>query len=396
MFLPIRSKNPPESLPIGTILLIIINVFVFVFTTNGWSIREEVLKAGGITANNFSALKMLTSMFLHGDWLHLAGNMWFLYLFGFAVEGRLRTLKFIPLYLIAGVTGDVMHQLLMGRLYPDMPSIGASGAIMGVLGAALWLFPHGQIDCVYGFRFSYGTVTWPLWGVALIYLGMDILFAFIGMKDGVGHLAHIGGALGGLLVCMAYRPQRDTEFVSHAKATLSETKDLSLLSPQELAEMHKVNPTDTAIVLNWMHRSLVSGRQVDPNCLAIFQKSLPQIVASHEIGPVAFCVAWLNSQPGTVPARLVIQVASRMEHQGDANTALKLYDSVLKDPQSTAGDREGALFRMGMVYESMLQNYKAATQCYNSVVQHWPMSPMAEQAKGRLKVLSAQQAAGRT
>jgi membrane associated rhomboid family serine protease len=389
MFLPIRSKNPPESLPIGTILLIVINVFVFVFTCDGWQIRDSVLKSGGLTSDNFSVGTVLSSMFLHGDWLHLLGNMWFLYLFGFAVEGRLKTLRFIPLYLVSGVTGDLLHQVLMGRTHPDMPSIGASGAIMGVLGAALWMYPHGQIDCFYWFRLRAGVVTWPIWGVALMYLGMDILFAFIGMKDGVGHFAHIGGAAGGLLVCMLYRPKRDDEFVSQAKATLAETKDLSLLSPRELEEMHKVNPTDTSIVLNWMHRSLSSGRPVDQRCMEAFHRNLPKIVAEHEIGPVGFCVAWLNSQPGAVPAHHVLQVAGKLEHHGDANTSLRLYDSVLKDPSSTMGDRESALYRMGMVYESMLNNYAHAAQCYQSVIQHWPMSPMADQARARLKVVEA-------
>jgi membrane associated rhomboid family serine protease len=385
VLLPIRSKNPPESFPVATILLIITNVFVYALTSNGFEIHESALKAGGLSYNNFSAWHILTSIFLHANLMHLLGNMWFLYLFGFAVEGRLRTFKFLIVYAASGLVGALAQTLILGQANPDILGLGASGAIMGVMGAALYLFPFGQIDFVYAFAYRFGMATWPMWGIALMYIGMDVLFSLIG-DSGVAHLAHIGGVVGGLLVCVALRPQRDTEFVSTAKATLSETKDLSILSPVEMAEMHRVNPTDANLVLNWMHKSISKGT-IDPRCQAAFLQMLPGMILEQDLGSVAFCVATLNASPGTIPARQALQVAGLIEHRGDAATALRLYDGVLKDPTSGPADHEAALYRMGLVYESMLQDFRSAEWAYNNVVQNWPMSPMGEQARARLAIV---------
>jgi len=391
MLLPIKSKNPPESLPIGTIALIVVNVVIYIATADqGIQIKEPILRQWGLTGNNFGPVHMLTSMFLHGSPLHLIGNMWFLYLFGFAVEGRLRTLKFFAVYFGAGFAGDLLHQLLLGASHPEIPSIGASGAIMGTLGAALYIFPHGQVRFFYWWGFiRMGTFDWPMWGVALMYVGLDVLEAMIfAGRDGVGHLAHIGGALGGFLVCLAFRPQRDDEFVSQAKATFSDTQDLRTLTKTELAELARVNPANTAVVLNWMHKSLSQAGGVKPECQETFLRSIPKMMQEQEIGPIAYCVGALAQAPGVVHSRILIETASRLERVGDNLTAMRMYDLILKDPAASEGDQEAATFRVGLLAESAFSNYHQAMAAYQEVIRRWPMSPFAEQAAARLKVVS--------
>ncbi len=387
MLLPIRSKNPPESLPIATVALVVINVAIYAATSDGFTIKETVLNEWGLKGSNFDLAHMVSSMFLHGGLLHLIGNMWFLYLFGFAVEGRLKTLKFVILYFLAGFCGDLLHQVILGATHADIPSIGASGAIMGVLGAALYLFPHAKVTFVYGFSFRWGTFDCPMWGVGLIYLGMDILFALIGMKDGVGHFAHIGGAAGGFLICALLRPKRDSETVSQAKATLSETKDLRTLSRAELAELHKVQPDDTTIALNWMHRSLRDPMGVRPECQAAFVRLLPKMMKEHEVGTIAQCLPFVLATPGAVKPTLVADIAQQMERLSDNTLALRLYETVLADPNSREGDLEVATYRIGILCESAFSNYARAYQCYEEVARRWPMSPFAEQAKVRMAIV---------
>lgn len=386
MLLPIRSKNPPENLPIATIILIVVNLAVYVFTTNGLEIRESVLNDWGLKGGDFNFVDMNTSMFLHGGLFHFLGNMWFLYLFGFAVEGRLKPLKFVILYFLAGYAGDGLHYVLLGHAYPEIPSIGASGAIMGVVGAALWMFPHGKIDVFYYWGiWAVGVWECPMWGIACIYLGLDLLGALISVGGGgVGHLAHLGGAAGGLVICMLFRPKRDDEFTSTAKATLAETKDLGTLSRLELANLHKMNPEDDAVILNWMYKSLREPGPPKPECQEAFFKYLPRMLQQQDIGPIAHCVSSLNMPPGTVKSSIVMDCAARLERANDNLSAIRMYEAVLKDAGASQGDQEAAMFRGGLLSEAVFQRYDSAKAAYSELIRRWPMSPFADQAKTRL------------
>ncbi len=153
MLIPIRSKNPPESFPFVTILLMAANVIVYACTSNGLEIKKKSLESLAITGHTFDFPHLISSMFLHAGIFHLAGNMLFLYLFGFAVEGRMRSFKFFLLYMLSGVAGSGLHYLFEGRLHPEIPSLGASGAIMGVLGAALVIFPFSKVTFLYGYSY---------------------------------------------------------------------------------------------------------------------------------------------------------------------------------------------------------------------------------------------------
>ncbi|HVL38887.1 MAG TPA: rhomboid family intramembrane serine protease [Fimbriimonadaceae bacterium] len=387
MLLPIRSKNPPDSLPIATCILIVFNcVFFFLNTENGLIAREAVVDRWGLKSSNFDALHVLTSMFLHGDIFHLLGNMWFLYLFGFAVEGRIRTLKFTILYFAAGLCGDLLHHFLFGLAHPDRPMIGASGAIMGVMGAALYMFPFGKVDVFYWFGLVFhGVFTVPMWGIALWYLGTDFLLAvLLGAYSGVGHLAHLGGAAGGFVIAAVFRPTRDSAEASEAKSTFSETKDLTLLSANELAAMHKANPHDPLVVAHWMHRSMRDPQGPKAECREAYFRLLPRIIAELPPQSTGAMLAAMSTTPGAVPARYLLDVAGRLERERDLLTALRLYDAVVRDSASRPEDVEAALFRTALLCEMGLGQRDRAVHTYQEVIRRYPMSPFADQARVRL------------
>jgi membrane associated rhomboid family serine protease len=388
MLLPIRSKNPPESTPYATCALIFINLVVYGLTTNGLEIKEESLKKFAVSGVNFDPFHILSSMFLHADIFHILGNMFFLYLFGFAVEGRMRSLKFTALYLASGVAGDLLHHLFIGRLHPDMPSLGASGAIMGVMGAAIFIFPHAKVTMLYGWSFHFGTADWPMWGVGLFYVGIDMLFALIGAGDGIGHFAHLGGAFAGFGLAAAMLVKRDTQEASEAKATLSETKDLQTLTRMELEALHKVNPSDTSVVVNWVYRSMRDPGGIRPNCAEAFHRLLPQIIREQDPGPVAVCILTMNSAPGAVRAVYIADLAARLERSGDNTTAIRLYNHILSDSTARLDDIESATFRVGMLSESAFGNFGRAQTCYKDILHRFPMGPFAEQARVRLAYVS--------
>lgn len=150
-------------------------------------------------------ITIFTSMFVHGSFMHLIGNVWFLWVFGPAVEGRLGFLKFTLLYLFSGIAAA----LLQGFSMPDsvIPMVGASGAVSGVLGAYLVLFPRARVLTIIP-----PLIFFTFWLPAPIYLGYWILlqFAFAFFEaPGVAWWAHIGGFALGLFLILLLKPKRN-------------------------------------------------------------------------------------------------------------------------------------------------------------------------------------------
>ena len=140
MLLPYRTKNPPEHFPFVTVTLIVLNVVIYLATSTDhafFRVNDSALENFAVSHNNLGLFRLTSAMFLHANIEHILGNMLFLWLFGAAAEGRLRPLKFITLYLIAGWTGGLLSDFMQGLSNPDVPSLGASGAIMGLAGAYL-------------------------------------------------------------------------------------------------------------------------------------------------------------------------------------------------------------------------------------------------------------------
>lgn len=391
MLFPYKSKNPPDSQPYGTIALITINIVVFVFTSSNLVLRESVAQDYGLSGNKNGIINWLACDFLHGDILHLLGNMWFLYLFGLAVEGRLRTLKMLAVYFGAAWTGSLLHYFFVSVNDPNVPTIGASGAIMGLLGASLFMFPFSRVKFVFGMMIVYWrTFEWPMWGVALYYLGFDIVFALIDAESGTAHLAHLGGALGGFLVCMAFRPRRDSAEASEAKAMVSDVGDFGILSARELASVAQSSPEDPFIALHWMYKSQKDMYGVKPECLASFQRLLPRMLREMEDPlSVGSCIAGLLHKPDAIPLPLVIDCAGRLERHGHYMLAIQLYDHVVRAPAARPADVESAMMRTAILCETALQNHQRALGTYHEIVRRFGVSPAADQARMKAKALEA-------
>jgi membrane associated rhomboid family serine protease len=147
-------------------------------------------------------------MFLHGGWMHLAGNMWFLWLFGNNIEDSMTRLRFIVFYLLCGVAASLLQ--VVAEPASAVPMVGASGAISGVMGAYLVLFPRVRVFTLVPLGFFITSVALPAW-VMLIYWAVLQLaggFTRIGAEGGgVAFWAHLGGFLAGvLLVKLFTRP----------------------------------------------------------------------------------------------------------------------------------------------------------------------------------------------
>jgi len=204
---PLRDHNPRTRFPAVTLLLIAANVVAFLFELSlepharnllvlkGGAIPYEIVNWVDIRPADLLPLpgSIFTSMFLHGGWMHLIGNMWFLWIFGDNVEERLGTIRFVIFYLIVGTAGALAQAFSLPSSMA--PMIGASGAIAGVLGGYLMLFPRAKVVTFIAIPLIWPVIDVPAW----VFLGIWFLGQFlIPSGSGVAWMAHVGGFLAGL------------------------------------------------------------------------------------------------------------------------------------------------------------------------------------------------------
>ena len=218
---PIRDTIPSRHLPIATWTLIALNLFFFFRElTLPPAAADQMMYLFGIVPARFTDpewasevgfpstyLPFLTTMFLHGGWLHVIGNMWALWIFGDNVEDRMGPIRFVFFYLACGVAAGIIH--VVTNPGSQVPAIGASGAIAGVMAAYFVLFPRARIVAMFLIVF------WPVFFQvpAWVYLGVWFLIQFFSgtlasaagvQAAGIAWWAHIGGVATGLLTFWAF------------------------------------------------------------------------------------------------------------------------------------------------------------------------------------------------
>ena len=204
---PIRDHNPSEKIPFVTYGLIALNVAIHIWVvltvTSDAALYELYYCCAMIPARisaGDSFLSLFTSVFLHGGWLHLLGNMLFLFIFGDNIEDILGHVGFLLFYLACGIAAT-LSQYMLDPASP-VPMVGASGAIAGVMGAYLLLFPKARVDILVFFIVFFRIFPIPAWIMLGLWFGMQILgsFASVGSEGGVAYWAHAGGFIAGLIV----------------------------------------------------------------------------------------------------------------------------------------------------------------------------------------------------
>jgi membrane associated rhomboid family serine protease len=218
--IPLRDDNPVRNTPVVTIALIALNVIAFLWELGlpAEFVQTAVYSLGFVPAVAFgraelpnpwlpAPLTVLTSMFLHGGWLHLAGNMLYLWIFGDNVEDRLGRVRFGAFYVGCGIVAALAQALPDTRSI--VPMIGASGAISGVLGAYIVLYPRANVLVALPLLFIFYTFRVP---AALVlgfwFLGQLVSTLGAGDETGVAFGAHLGGFVAGIVLVFALTRDR--------------------------------------------------------------------------------------------------------------------------------------------------------------------------------------------
>ena len=220
--IPIRDDTPTYSTPYINYVLIALNIAIFLFQkfvlpsgqeaqfVNEFALVPIRIEAAFGLTNVYiphaSALPLLTSMFLHAGWLHVIGNMWVLWIFGDNIEDYLGHFSYLVFYLVSGLAGSLLHIVLNAN--SSVPSVGASGAIAGVMGAYFLLFPSARVLTLVPLIIIFTFVWLPAW----IVLGYWFVLQFLsgaantivssGSRHGSGiaFWAHVGGFVEGLVM----------------------------------------------------------------------------------------------------------------------------------------------------------------------------------------------------
>lgn len=227
---PLKDSIPHRTTPFVNYLLIIINIFIFFYELSlpKGLLEQLFFEYGlvparysypfwalytGLSSNNY--LPFLTNMFLHGGWLHLISNMWALYIFGDNVEDRMGHLKYLIFYLLCGLGANLCHFYL--NYNSTLPTVGASGAIAGVMGAYLILFPHSRIITFFPLFFIPYFFEIP----AFFYLTAWFLYQlFSGIfslssthfTSNIAFFAHIGGFVVGIILLPIFKNKNYREW----------------------------------------------------------------------------------------------------------------------------------------------------------------------------------------
>lgn len=234
MLIPIRDLNPHKRFPAITLGLIIANALAYLATSEGLLglSPEASFRYGAVPCdvagecavfsqqleaafpNRSAVLSVLTSMFMHGDILHLGFNMLFLWVFGNNVEEHLGRIRFPLFYVVTGLGAAFAH--IAANTGSEIPIVGASGAISGVLGAYALLWPRATIISLLPLGFIFTTIRTPAWVALGLWFVVQFLGGLVGLGQtatgGVAYLAHVGGFVAGLALIVPFgsgRPRPD-------------------------------------------------------------------------------------------------------------------------------------------------------------------------------------------
>ncbi len=215
--IPLYDTLRPRRFAFITWALIALNALVFYHElTLGNAGLERFIRTWGLIPSNLTRhpdtawLTVFSSMFLHGGWFHLLSNMWVLFIFGDNIEDRLGSLRYLFFYLLSGLAAALMQVYILKD--NNMPMVGASGAIAGVLGAYLVLFPRARIASLVPILFIFTIVELPaviflaFWFISQLFSGLFLLNG--GTDSGIAWWAHIGGFVFGMAAGLLLAPRR--------------------------------------------------------------------------------------------------------------------------------------------------------------------------------------------
>ncbi len=400
LILPYKVESVSSRPPFATLAVIGVNAVVFLVTLLLGSEGREILflQYGFVPDEWTRPHTYLTAMFLHGGWLHVIGNMYFLWIFGRVVEDRLGTAKYLALYFGAGVLATVTHLLTVPGFLSDVPCVGASGAISGMLGASMVVAAGIRVRCFYAWLLYLR----PLWGFvelpSAVFLGVWFLgqlvyalsFSETASAVQVAYWAHIGGFVFGALATGA------GPFLGRARGWMSRLKQRDLfrramgasrrgdlsVAAEILEGLHTSAPSeaDISLILPRVYLEMGETAKAAPLAATALRNALdrrdrPGIIEAY------YVLRATGHRPGLAAHDCLVLGRSFAEHgKGDAAAEI-LLECLRQDSEGKFAD--AVLFELGDI-EAKAHSPARAGEIWRLLLELYPESKLRRSAEWRL------------
>ncbi|MGC9066281.1 MAG: rhomboid family intramembrane serine protease [Candidatus Ratteibacteria bacterium] len=372
---PVRDEFGVKKLPIVNYTIIFINVCVF-FLYGLSSSYQEIVNRFGFIPDRFSWLTIFTSMFLHGGIMHLIGNMWYLYLMGDNIEDRWGHFPYLLFYLFSGVIAAVFYGTFTYGQARSVPSIGASGAISGVLGAYLVLFPRSNITFWYSifafYRVYSGTFDIFAWFWISIWFVQQLVGMLVNTNvtavSGVAFGAHVGGFLAGIAIGLLTKIFQQAMYIRNVASGKNALSRIVGEIPM------KMIPFDDQVELFKK------------------EKEIGQLIQNKDEREAAILFGeCIRKYPDvSIPPFYDYKFAEILSQHGLIDEAIIAYKRFIrKNPFSKLADN--ALYNLGKIYLERGEIRKAK-ECFLQIVLFYPYSELIDAARYALKNIKDQPA----
>ena len=388
-----RKQKGLAGFPVITASLILINVFVFADTViaSSGNLSQLVALQFGLIPRSPNLLTLFTHMFLHGSFMHLFGNMLWLWLFGPHVEEALGRLEYLGFYLGCGIAAGLMHLVISDTLLPAaavVPLVGASGAISGVMGLFAVRFWRAKVRVLLLFRIP-AVVAVGLFGLWQVWAGV-MSFADGGKSDTTANWAHIGGFIFGALLAVPLRMREDSklEYGLEDAETAAKSGDLDR-SASHYRTLLAATPNDAASH-HALARVLVQLRQgesahrhyMDALRLFVRKNDLANAARAYEDALAAF-------ETFPLPPALLQRVGSACETVHQYPLAVRALSELCRE-HAASKEAEVGLLRLGKIHLEKLNQPQNAQAIFSEFLRLYPQSEWLAHAQ---KLQAASQAA---
>jgi len=407
MIFPYSIDRKERKFALGTYVLIGLNTICFVATLFISAGKKDIffMQFGFVPEDWMKIYPFVTSMFLHGGWMHLIGNMYYLWLFGRGVEDRLGTKKYIVFYLISGVIAALAHKVATPDFFHDLPCVGASGAISGVLGAFMVIAPLARVRCFYLWVFFirplYGKIVFPtilfLGGWFFMQLMYGLSFSSAVGAVGVAFWAHIGGFVCGAVVIGASALRRHTkDFIRQyiyrnrfARALRSAKREdwPGAAAGLERLVSYKTGSSDTDVLLARMYFQMGDTPKAEAWIQALFQDAICRKDNARIINAY-YLLAELGRSKSLAPRDYLLLGRGFVKYKKKLQAAGAFLEGFKRFPN--ASETSFILYELGDLCRQE-KNYESARQVYELFLSLYPGSKLYTSAEYCLEELKEQQ-----
>lgn len=385
MFIPYNTERPNKRLAYVTALLVAANVFVFVYQFFFTDPQQFILRYGFTPAHG-NWYSPFSSMFLHGGFMHLAGNMLYLYVFGNDVEDALGHYLFLAFYLLGGLGATALHTAVLSVANPaglQVPAVGASGAISAVMGLYAVRFYKTNVLIWYLFYYRAGTFkVKAAWFIGFYFI-MQVLLGAVTLSRpvAVGYWAHIGGALTGLFAALFIASPKEAK-VEYAT---QEAEEAAAAGADGVAIYHweQVLGSDPGNIEANLRLGDAYARRGEPEKadrhFAIAFSRLAQ-AGDHEQTAAAYAFLVESGRKVSLPPDVLFRLACACEETGRVPAAEKAWATLANGgPQHP--DTETALIRLARLREQNLADLAGAAQAYERYLKAYPQGQWRDLAE---------------